>query len=372
MEIKERLREKARAIGFDLFGVAPARPAATGAFFTRWLEAGYQGGMDYLSRRARERSDPRLVLPEARTIVCVGVNYHARDPGGDGGAPFGRVARYAWGEDYHRVLGKGLDELAEFLRRAGAAAARGYVDTGPVLEREYAARAGIGWFGKNTNLIREGTGSWILLGEIITDLEMEPDVPVPDRCGTCTRCIDACPSGAILEPYLVDSASCIAYLTIEHRGTIPRELRAPTGLHVFGCDICQEVCPWNRKAPETDQEAFRPREGVPNPGLVALLEMTEEEWRSWFPRSAIRRAGRQGLRRNAAVALGNSGDRSVVPALIRALGDPDPSLRAHVAWALGRLGDAAGEEALREGLETEQDPLVRDEIEAALGTEVVR
>lgn len=368
----EDLRGWARSLGFDLFGVAPAKPAVTGSFFQKWLEAGHHGEMDYLARRARERLDPGEVLPGARSIICVGMIYSPRLPEVPGPGPKGRVARYAWGEDYHRVLGRKLNELASYLMEENGGRARSYVDTGPVLEREYAREAGLGWFGKNTNLIREGIGSWFLLGEIITDLDLERDDPVADRCGTCTRCIDACPTGAILEPYLLDSNACLAYLTIEHRGSIPRQHRASAGDLVFGCDICQEVCPWNREAPEATEEAFRPREETPGPDLVGLLEMGEAEWKRRTGRTAIRRAGWRGMRRNAAVALGNARDPSGVGPLVRTLGAADPLVRAHVAWALGRIGTPPCAAALRSALDGEEDPRVREEIETALGVGVVR
>ena len=370
MTLKESLRNKAIELGFDLFGVARAAPATTADFFAGWLDAGYQGEMGYLSRRAKERGDPRRILAGARSVICVGTNYYSREPDEPRGPLSGRVARYAWGEDYHRVMGKKLRHLADYLERQTEGTARCYVDTGPVLEREYASLAGLGWFGKNTMMIREGLGSWILLGEILTDLDLDPDDPVANRCGTCTRCIDACPTGAILEPYLLDSNACISYLTIEYRGVIPEAMRGPVGDYVFGCDICQDVCPWNHKIPETGEEAFRPREGIVRPDLVSLLEMTEEEWRTLTSRSAIRRTGWRGMRRNAAVALGNSRAAGAVPALRKAMKDPDPLLRAHVAWALGRLDDAGAKTALRDALPREDDPLVRREIDAALGRNV--
>ncbi|MCZ6602363.1 MAG: tRNA epoxyqueuosine(34) reductase QueG [Planctomycetota bacterium] len=371
-DLKEALRRRARALGFDLFGVTRATPPSTGEFFHEWLGAGYHGEMEYLARRERERADPQQLLPGARSIICVGMNYFAEEPETVPSGPAGRVARYAWGEDYHRVMGKKLKELAGFVRESADGGARAYVDTGPVLEREYAARAGIGWFGKNTNLIREGLGSWFLIGEILTDVELEADDPVPDRCGTCVRCIEACPTGAILEPYLLDSNACISYLTIEYRGVIPREHREPMGDWVFGCDICQDVCPWNRKAPETEEDAFRPRDGVPRAELIGLLEMTEDEWRNRFRQSAIKRAGWRGMRRNAAVALGNTNDRACVPALAATIGGDDPILRAHAAWALGRLGGEEAARALACALEREDDAMVREEIEAALGAEAAK
>jgi epoxyqueuosine reductase len=323
---KESLRREAEALGFHLFGVAPARPAATGEFFARWLGDGYHAEMGYMARRVEERMDVGKILPGARSIICVGVSYNGKMP--DASGLRGRIARYARGEDYHAWMGKKLERLA--ARIPGKA--RWYVDTGPVLEREYAVRAGLGWFGKNTNLIRQGTGSYLLLGEIITDLLLPPDAPVPDRCGTCTACIDACPTDAIREPYRVDSNACIAYLTIEHRGAIPEEHREGMGDWVFGCDICQEVCPWNGKAPEVRD----PWEGG-RPDLISLLEMTEDQFRERFRGTAVRRTGWRGMRRNAAVALGNSADPTAAPPLERALDDPDPMVREHAARALGQL-----------------------------------
>jgi epoxyqueuosine reductase len=261
-----------------------------------------------------------------------------------------------------------LLRLLDFVKAEGGPGVEGrvYVDTGPVLEREVAARAGLGWFGKHTGLIHKRAGSWLLLGEILLNIELDYDTPALDHCGTCTRCIDACPTGAILEPYLLDSRKCISYLTIEVRGAIPAEMRAQVGDWVFGCDVCQEVCPWNRKAPVTEEPAFAAREGLGAPDLIELLRMDRAAFSARFRGSPIKRTKRRGLLRNAAVALGNSGDRQAVPALIEALNDPEALVRGHAAWALGRLGGEEARAALAGALSREEDAEARGEIEGAL------
>jgi epoxyqueuosine reductase len=277
------------------------------------------------------------------------------------------LARYARGDDYHAIFEEKLGALARFLETNGGRA-KCYVDYGPVLERDLAQRAGLGWIGKNTVLIHPEIGSYIFLGEILTDLELEPDPPfTADRCGTCTRCIEACPTGAIKGPRELDARLCISYLTIELRGPIPRELRPLIGNRVFGCDICQEVCPWNRYIPETKEERFKPRE-VPGSELVELMGLDDDAFERRYGTSPVSRAKRGGFLRNVAVALGNWGAPEAVPALARALDDPDPLVRGHAAWALGRIGSAESEAALAQRRGEEEDDSVREEIELALGT----
>jgi epoxyqueuosine reductase len=333
------LKERALALGFDRVAVGPAWAPEHGAAFEAWLGAGHAGGMSYLERGRARRLDPGLVLPGARSMVLVALNYYQGDP--PAGEGWRAVARYAWGEDYHRVMIPRLQALLAFLREAGGAGIEGkaYVDTGPLLERDLAARAGLGWIGKNTMLLHPELGSWFFIGALLTTADLDPDEALPDRCGTCRACLEACPTGAFPAPYILDARRCISYLTIEHRGSIPEDLRPLVGEWLFGCDICQEVCPWNRKAPRTREAAFLPR-GEP-PGLRDLVEMTEEEWRARVGGTALTRPKRGGLLRNAAVVAGNQKAPEAIPALRRALGDPDPVVREQAAWALARI---AGDE----------------------------
>jgi epoxyqueuosine reductase len=377
--IARHIKDEARAAGFDLCGIAAAAPfEEEGRALADWVGHGYHGEMDYMARNAPRSGNPAAVVAEVRSLVVVGLYYGGHEeptaaddvaaPAGAAG-PRGRVSRYAWGDDYHGVMAPGLRRLAEYLIRQGARTARYYVDTGPVIDRAAARRAGIGWYGKNTLIItRSGHGSWVFLGEILTDLPLPPDRAAEGDCGRCRLCLDACPTGAIIAPYVVDARRCISYLTIEHRGPIPRELRAAVGDHIFGCDICQVVCPHNAKTPAATHEAFAPRTALgARPGLVSLLNMTEEEFRAWFKTSPLKRAKRSGLRRNVAVALGNLGDPAALPELCTALGDESDALvRGHAAWALGRLGTETARRRLTGRLAAEDDPWVREEISLAL------
>jgi epoxyqueuosine reductase len=393
--LEKEIKDEARRLGFDLVGITTAEPAETGERFREWVEAGRAGEMGYMVRDPERRQDPGVVMPDARSIVVVGMLYNsgeldaadraeggaaASDPGtgssdhpiirSSGQHPRGRIARYALGDDYHEVMRERLEALLVWIRERAGAEVRGraYVDTGPLLERDLARRAGLGWFGKNTNLLSVQKGSYFFLGALLLDLPLEPDAPFAgDHCGTCSRCLDACPTGAFLGPYALDARRCISYLTIELKGPIPRELRPLIGDWIYGCDVCQEVCPWNRRSPRTDEPAFRARTGLTLPELIPLLGMTQEEFSARFKGSAIKRAKRRGLLRNVAVALGNAGDRGAVPALAAALSDPEPLVRAHAAWALGRLGGDDARGALRKACGTEGDPMVREELELALG-----
>jgi epoxyqueuosine reductase len=373
------IKNEARAAGFDLCGIASsARFEPEGRALTNWVELGYHGEMDYMARNAPRSADPKTVVTEARALVVVGLYYGGHGDGADAddapasegaGEPRGRISRYAWGDDYHSVMAPRLRRLAEYLVQHGARTARYYVDTGPVIDRAAARRAGIGWFGKNTLIItRSGHGSWVFLGEILTDLPLPPDGAAEGDCGRCRLCLDACPTGAIIAPYVVDARRCISYLTIEHRGPIPRELRPAIGDHIFGCDICQVVCPHNTKTAAAAHDAFAPRRGVgARPSLLPLLNMTEDEYRNWFSGSPLKRAKRSGLRRNVAVALGNLGDLSALPDLCMALEDESDALvRGHAAWALGRLATETARLRLQERLAGERDPWVREEISLAL------
>jgi epoxyqueuosine reductase len=336
--------------GFDRAGVATLEPLEHGAALIRWLERGDQAGMAYLERKVEERMHPAKLFEWARSALCVAVQYWPREPreAGEGETPqaddrsgdlWSGVARYARGKDYHDVLKKRLDALAARIRAAyPGAEARGYVDTGPVLERELAARAGLGAVGKNTLLLHPKGGSWFLLGELFLSLDLAPDEPISDLCARCTRCLTACPTGALREPYRLDSNLCISYWTIEHRGEMPEAVRPMLGEWVFGCDICQEVCPWNRKASERSDDAeFELPEGRRELDLTALLLLGREEYVERFRGSPMKRPKLEGLKRNAAVAMGNRGDAAYAPALQRALEDPEEGVRLHAEWALERL-----------------------------------
>ncbi len=370
MTLTEKIRLCAGELGFGLVGFAPADPLEGAAFYARWVAQGYAGQMGYLERNIEKRADPQQVLPGARSVVCVGMQYF-QEPAPKADPLEGRISCYARGEDYHGLIQDRLGQLLGFVRAAAGqeVAGRAYVDTGPVLERELARRAGLGWWGKNTCLIAKRTGSYFFLGELLLDLELEYDQPAIDHCGTCTRCLDACPTQAFPEPYVLDARRFISYLTIELKGAIPPPLRAGMGDWIFGCDICQEVCPWNRKAVPVAEPVFRAQPGLENPSLPELLALNQEEFTARFRHSPLKRAKRRGLLRNAAVALGNAGDRRAVPVLVQALADEEPLVRAHAAWALGRLGGEEARAALGAALETEQDAQVGLELEEALAEE---
>ncbi len=339
--LTQKLKAYAASAGCDLVGVAPIRAFEELEFYPPWLEAGHAGEMDYLHRQLPKRLDPRQILPEARSVVVIGLNYHTSQPLSISvdDPERGWISRYAWGEDYHEVLGRILAQLDAYLRREAGAEYQGkyYVDTGPVLDRVFAKYAGLGWFGKNTNLINQRMGSWFFIGELITNLPLEIDSPPPDRCGTCRRCLDACPTEAFVQPYVLDSKRCISYLSIELRGTIPAELRPGMGAHVFGCDICQDVCPWNRKAPFTLNPAFSARENLAAPLLSELAEMDERAFRERFRGSPLKRAKWRGFMRNVLVVLGNSGQKKFQQVIERFLHHTDGMLAETAAWARQRL-----------------------------------
>jgi epoxyqueuosine reductase len=332
------IRELARGCGFELAGVARAEPAAESAWYQQWVAAGFAGEMLYLTdRRAELRDDPRRLLPSARSIICVGKLYNTPWPYSTQFNHAGRawISRYAWGDDYHGVLRRGLQRLDRLLPPHESKIC---VDTAPLLERSYARQAGLGWIGKNTCLISQQAGSWFFLGELLVSLEIEPDGPPPDRCGTCTRCIDACPTGALVPAplgYTVDSRLCISYFTIELRGAIPEPLRGRVGPHVFGCDICQDVCPWNRRAPLTAAAEFQPREFAPP--LERLARLTEQEFRQMFRGTPVTRARYTGFLRNVALAMGRSPQERYRPVLEQLAGASDAVLAGHARWALRQL-----------------------------------
>jgi epoxyqueuosine reductase len=335
--LAERVKATGRRLGFDLLAIGPADPPEHGGAFEAWLDAGCAGEMTYLERGRAKRLDPRRVLPGVRAVIACALNYHQ---GAEAAGP-AHVARYAWGDDYHDVMAPRLLALLEDLAAAApGAAGRAYVDTGPVLERELAARAGLGWVGKNTMLLHPALGSWFFIGVVLTTAEVAFDAPLDDRCGTCTRCLEACPTGAFMAPYVLDARRCISYLTIEQRGPIPAELRPRLAAMAFGCDICQDVCPWNRRAPITTEAAFAAR-GLPS--LTELVTLDEDAYRTRLRGSPLKRARRPGLARSAAAALGGAGDPAAEPALRRALEDPDPAVREHAAWALTALRGGASD-----------------------------
>jgi epoxyqueuosine reductase len=347
-DLSTLIKEAAADAGFDLAGIAPVHDFPDLTYFPEWIAAGRAGEMKYLESRndagELRRASLRSVFPWARSVVVCAVNYNTNHPYSTefNDSARGWISRYAWSrEDYHDAVLRRLQEVEAKLKNlcgdGTPIETRSYVDTGPVVERVYGKYAGIGWLGKNTCLINQKTGSWLFLGVIVTSLELTPDLPAPDRCGTCTRCIEACPTHALIAPYELDSNKCISYLTIEKRGAIPEDLREGMGHQVFGCDICQDVCPWNRKAASTDQPEFQSREGLVNPALAWLAEISEEEFREKFHRSPIKRAKRSGLRRNAFIAIGNSGDRSLLPVAERAARDPDSVVAEAACWAKKQL-----------------------------------
>jgi epoxyqueuosine reductase len=331
------LKHRARALGFDLVGIAPVSTFPETEFYPEWLERGYAGEMRYLERQKSGRMDPRSILPDARSVIVCAVNYNSARPLTTYDRMRAWISRYAWGDDYHDILKTKLENLARWIEEQSLTRTRTYVDTGPLLERVFAKYAGIGWFGKNTCIINQKTGSWLFLGCIITDADFAYDAPVPDRCGTCTRCLDACPTGAILEPYVLDSRKCISYTTIELRGEITEESRKGIGHHLFGCDICQDVCPWNRRAPNSSDPAFQAKQGLFWPELERLLEMNDDEWRLLIRGTAMKRAKVKGLLRNLMVVSGNSGARQLVPKLRKYLAHPDENVRSHAEWAIKTL-----------------------------------
>ena len=339
------VKHQAAAAGFDLCGVAPAADFIELRFLREWLDRGYAGEMQYMRRSADRRADVRNVLPSARSVVCLATIYNVDRPYSVQNTDHrhAAIARYAWGDDYHVVIQRRLDTLLEWLQNAAGDMFQGraYVDTGPVQERVYAQYAGIGWIGKNTCLISPRVGSWIFLSEIICNLDLEPDTPAVDQCGKCTRCLDACPTGALLQPGVLDSNRCLSYLTIENKSSIPVDQRYAIADHAYGCDICQEVCPWNlsHKTAMSSDPAWQPRPGLDSPRLADLWQHSDAELRALLKGSAMKRAGVKRLRRNLAVALGNSADPSAAEALAQQI-EPtccDPLVEEHVTWAVRKL-----------------------------------
>ncbi len=336
-ELKAQLVSYVQQIGFDSCRMAACRAPAHATEFREWLREGAHGEMNYMERGEEKRCDPQKILPGARSIVVLAMNYFQGEQERlSHSAATGRIARYAWGDDYHELIGTKLDEVDQFLRRFGGQQ-KCYVDTGPILERDHAAQAGIGWHGKNTMLIDEQLGTWFFLAEILTTLELPPDEPVRDRCGTCERCINACPTGAITAPHRLDARRCISYLTIELKGSIPLELRPLVGNRIFGCDDCLAVCPWNRFAQVSHETAFSARQSATGMSLRDYLRLSDADFRALFKNSPIKRIKRRGFLRNVCVALGNAGSVSDIPALECAAADPEPLIAEHAAWAIDQI-----------------------------------
>jgi epoxyqueuosine reductase len=342
VEAKRRLVSFAREIGFDSCRIAACGSAPHAEAFRNWLDEGGHGEMSYMERGEEKRCDPQKVLPDAHSIVLLAKNYFQGDlQVGDTPAATGRIARYAWGDDYHDLIESKLDKIDEFLREFGGQQ-KCYVDTGPVLERDHAAQAGTGWHGKSTMLIDERLGTWFFLAEVLTTLELPPDEPVPDRCGTCERCIKACPTGAITAPHRLDGRRCISYLTIELKGSIPLELRPLIGNRIFGCDDCLEACPWNRFAEASREAAFSARPATVGMPLRDYLNLSDDEFRELFRNSPIKRIKRRGFLRNVCVALGNVGDSSDLAALERAAADSERLIAEHAKWAIHQIRSRHG------------------------------
>ncbi len=341
------VKDEALRLGFDLCGIAPAENFPELRFLREWLDAGYGGEMGYLARGAGRRMDIRQVLPSARSVIVAAMVYNTDQPySTEATGDRAEISRYAWGEDYHRVMGEGLDALIAWMREHcdGPFEARPYVDTGPVQERVFAQHGGLGWIGKNTCLINPDLGSWLFLSEIVTSLALEPDEPGFDQCGSCTLCLEACPTGALVEPHVLDATRCISYLTIELKGAIPESVRAGVGRHVYGCDICQEVCPWNVRPAVTARGEWLPRAEFDRPGLTEMWHASDERLRAALRGSAMTRAKLTGIRRNIATALGNSNDPRAADTFEESdeerAASPsknDPVVREHVDWAKRKL-----------------------------------
>ncbi len=391
MTLTQKVKAKARELGFQLVGITTPEPPPHIDVYEEWLAAARHGEMGYLdTERARKRrADPRRILTECRSILVLGAPYPSplpldpeaskSDPSTSASresefrrpSPTGRVASYAWGDDYHEAFKRRLKALVAFVEdQIGKEVPnRWYTDTGPILERELAQRAGLGWIGKNTCLINPQRGSYFLLAEILLGVDLEPDPPfLPDRCGSCTRCLEACPTQCILPDRTIDARRCISYLTIELKGPIPIELRPQMEDWVFGCDVCQQVCPWNQRFADRETDpAFAPRQGVPLVDLVEEMTLTSEAFKGKFKGNPVKRPKRRGYLRNVAVALGNAADPQPVPALREALlNDPEALVRGHAAWALGCIGNREAIDALQEAQSQESEAYVQDEINIAL------
>ncbi len=361
-----KVKTLGKSLGFDIVGITTAEGFARDEKAA--LERVNDGLMDglpwYTAERVRKANSPRKLLEDARSVVSLAMSYNYGEAEPQGQGPHGKLARYAWGDDYHDVMKKRLREFVSALPDIAGrpVKTRIFVDDGPMNDRAAAERAGVGWFGKNTNILTPSHGSWVLLGQVITDLDLVPDAPLKKNCGECVLCIIDCPTDAIVAPYVIDNRKCISYLTIELHGPIPRDIRPLVGDWVFGCDICQDVCPVNRKAETSLEPAFRKRHDFDAPALLPLLELDDEGFRERFRGSPVKRAKRVGLQRNVCVALGNIGDSVAVPALAKILRVGESLVREHAAWALGRIGGPEARAALLDALQTEDDGEVKKEI----------
>lgn len=338
LSLETSLKQHARRLGFESVGIARAEPADHFDAYRSWLDQGHAASMEYMGRHAEARRHPSSILANVRSIVMLGMHYESTPSESSA-----QVARYARGADYHKVLWKKLDQLLSWVQeRVPDAQGRGVVDTAPLLERGFARRAGLGWFGKNTMLIARKQGSYFFLAALLLDIDLTPDEPFETQhCGTCTACLDACPTDAFSAPHQLDARRCISYLTIEHRGPIDPALREGIGSWLLGCDICQEVCPWNRAALATSETAFEPKPHLKTPEPLRWLNMTEEEYRTWFGGTALTRAKRTGLRRNAAIVLGNTAGAEAIGPLEIAATDEDPTVADAARWAIERIRDRA-------------------------------
>jgi epoxyqueuosine reductase len=360
----EKIRHRALEVGFDGFGVALPDVGESGEWFQQWLARNYDGEMQYMKRGEAKRLDLDLVLPGVKSVICLSTSYFTtprtleflEEP------ETGDISNYALNLDYHDLIQPRLRQLEACLAEVfPGCQTKSYVDTGPILEKPLAEKAGLGWIGKHTNLLTEGVGSYYFLSEILVDVALPPSAVAEDHCGTCTACIDICPTGAIVAPYVLDARKCISYLTIELKGAIPHAYRKALGNRIYGCDDCQIVCPWNSYAVATDEPAFQEREGVKS--LIELMQLDDEGFRSRFRKSPVKRIKRRGLLRNVAVALGNSGQMEAVPVLTQALSDSEPLIRSHAVWALGELLGPGALRLLEQHLSGEADAGVLAEIE---------
>lgn len=340
-DLTTKLKSKAFSLGFELFGIAPVQEVPELSLFEKWLDQKYAGEMAYLEHNKEKRIAPKLIVENAKSVIVCGINYHTDNPLSIDSAPkaSGWISRYAWGDDYHDFLKGKIKALYRYLIdiTGDSVCGRYYVDTGPVLEKVWAKYAGVGWIGKNTCLINQQIGSFLFLAVMITDVEFNSNGPALDHCGSCTRCLDACPTDALVAPYVLDANLCISYLTIEKRDTVPEALRSKVGRQIFGCDICQDVCPWNRKAPYTRELVFQPRNGTINPELSEILDLDEEAFREKFRRSPVKRAKLHGFLRNALIAAGNSGTRKLIPFVKKFITSEDNILKEHAHWAHDKI-----------------------------------
>lgn len=368
LSLTAKLKQQASEIGFALVGVCPAVAPASLSRFDDWLAAGYAGEMSYLPERRASYDHPRSVLDGVRSIAMLAMNYRTVDPAASEPGQ-GRIARYAWGAcDYHDLIHDRLHRLARWFReQSPQASVRGVVDTAPLLERDFAQLAGLGWIGKNTLLLNRNAGSYFFLAALLTDVKLDFDTPhAADHCGTCTACLDACPTAAFPQPYVLNASRCISYLTIEHRSQIPDDLRPGMGDWLFGCDICQEVCPWNGRSPKSDFTEFAPLPECNPVDLIPLFDLDDSAFRARFRNSPLWRPKRRGLLRNAAIVLGNNPTSLAIAALVRGLNDDEPLIRGACAWALGKHSASEAKLPLTFRWKRELDAHVREEIESSL------